>query len=48
MKSPLDPLLLKLCKDYTTEADLSDRIKKLFEVDSNDTFVYKVSEFASF
>ena len=30
LKNPLNPLLLRLSKDYTNEADLSKRIRDLF------------------
>ena len=32
LTNPLDPLLLRLSKDFTDEADLSKRIKELFKV----------------
>lgn len=32
LKNPLDPLLLRLSKDYTNEADLSKRLRELFKV----------------
>ena len=32
VKNPLDPLLLKLSKDYTNDAGLSDLLRDLFKV----------------
>ena len=32
MKNPLDPLLLKLCKDYRNDAGLSTMLQDLFKV----------------
>ena len=32
IKNPLDPLLLRLSKDYINEADLSKRLQELFKV----------------
>ena len=32
LKSPLDPLLLKLSKDYTNQAGLTDMLRNLFKV----------------
>ncbi len=31
-KNPLDPLLLRLSKDYLSDADLSNRLGELFHV----------------
>jgi hypothetical protein len=32
LKNPLDPLLLKLSKDYTNQAGLTDMLRNLFKV----------------
>ena len=37
LKNPLDPLLLRLSKDYTNEADLSKRLRELFKVGRGST-----------
>ncbi len=31
-KNPLDPLILRLSKDYTNDADLTARLEELFKV----------------
>ena len=33
-KNPLDPLILRLSKDYINDADLSNRLDELFKVPS--------------
>ena len=36
LKNPLDPLLLKLARDYTSDANLSEILQDLFKVRSLD------------
>ena len=46
LKNPLDPLLLKLAKDYTNDSNLSEILQNLFKANYCNTLQYL--HFASF